>query len=326
MRTARRGRLLKWVTRLPSAGMKAFSFHRSFAQLALWSVLISPPALVVAAGEPTEERFIPNYAAGEAYYLWSTRADFESGTAASVQMQKAGLKVPVPVFSNENSRLTLGAHLRWNELDFEGGSQLDGSLDLYRLQLPFDFWHSFNERWKAWGRVEPGLFTDFEDVDDDAFAVTVLALASHQFTPEFSAAFGVYYSRDLGEDRVLPALGVIWKPGPHWNVGLTFPRASVAYAPTTNWLFSLYVAPGGAGWSITDGATGENRRLNYTSWRAAVSAEYQFAGIGPAKLWGFLAGGIQFGQELELKAGDATLLETDLEHGRFITGGLRLRF
>ncbi len=306
--------------------MKIFSLLRPMGRLPAWSVLLGLPAVAVAADEPTEERFIPNFAAGEAYYLWSTRADFESGPDASLQMQEAGFKVPVPVFSNQDSRLTLGAHLRWNELDFEGGSLLDRSLDLYRLQLPFDFWHSFNERWKAWGRVEPGLFTDFEDVDEDAFAVTVLALASYQFTPEFSAAFGGYYSRDLGDDRVLPALGLIWKPGPHWNVGLTFPRASVAYAPTTDWLFSLYVAPGGAGWSITDEATGESRRLNYTSWRAAVSAEYQFAEVGPAKLWGFLGGGIQFGQELELKDGDTTLLDADLEHGRFITGGLRLRF
>ena len=318
------------LAQLPNAvtvrRMKVFSWLCPFGRLPAWSVLLVLSAVAVAAEEPTEERFIPNYAAGEAYYLWSTRADFESGAGASLQMQEAGFKVPVPVFSNETSRLTLGAHLRWNELDFEGGSLLAGSLELYRLQLPFDFWHSFNERWKAWGRVEPGLFTDFEDVDGDAFAVTVLALASYQFTPEFSAAFGGYYSRDLGEDRVLPALGLIWKPGPHWNVGLTFPRASVAYAPTSDWLFSAFVVPGGAGWSIADEATGENRRLNYTSWRAAVSAEYQFAGVGPAKLWGFLAGGIQFGQELELKEGGTTLLETDLAAGQFITTGIRLRF
>jgi hypothetical protein len=127
----------------------------------------------------------------------------------------------VPVFSNERSRLTAGVQWRWNGLDFEHSPTFSDSLDLYRLQLPIDFWHSFDDRWKAWGRVEPGLFTDFENIDGDAFAVTVLALGSYQLTEQFSAAFGVYYSRDLGEDRVLPTLGVIWKPDPHWNVGLT---------------------------------------------------------------------------------------------------------
>lgn len=283
-------------------------------------------AAAAAADEPTEERFIPNYAAGDAYFLWSTPADLDSPAGASLQVQEAGVRVPVPVFSNESSRLTAGVHLRWTELNFDGAPVFDGVRDLYRVQVPFDFWHSFNERWKAWGRVEPGLFTDFEEVDDEAFAVTVLALASYQFTAGFSAAFGVYYSRDLGEDQVLPALGMIWKPDPHWNIGLTFPRASVAYAPTADWLFSIYVAPGGAGWSITDEATGANQRLNYQNWRAAIGAEYQFAEVGPATLWGFLAGGIQFGQELELKEGDATTVATDLENGQFVTGGLRLRF
>ena len=306
--------------------MKANSTISKFVWVLLLPAILALPLALNAAEEPTEERFIPNYAAGDVYYLWSTRTDLESVAGATLQVQEAGFKAPVPVFSNERSRLTAGMQLRWNGLDFERSPTFGDSLDLYRLQLPIDFWHSFDDRWKAWGRVEPGLFTDFENIDGDAFAVTVLAVGSYQFTAQFSAAFGVYYSRDLGEDRVLPALGVIWKPDPHWNVGLTFPRASVSYAPTSTWLFSAFAGPGGAGWSVTDSATGENRRLNYKSWRAAVGAEYQFAKVGPAGLWVFLAGGYQFGQELEIKDGDTTLLETDLQDGQFVTGGIRLRF
>ena len=207
--------------------MIADSTISKFAGVLFLHAIMCMPLAATAAGEPTEERFIPNYAAGDTYYLWSTRTDLESVAGATVQVQEAGFKAPVPVFSNERSRLTAGVQLRWNGLDFEHASTVGDSLNLYRLQLPIDFWHSFNDRWKAWGRVEPGLFTDFENVDGDAFAVTVLALGSYQFTHQFSAAFGVYYSRDLGEDEVLPALGVIWKPDPHWNVGLTFPRATV---------------------------------------------------------------------------------------------------
>ncbi len=292
----------------------------------LLHTVLGLPWAVTAAEEPTVERFIPNFAAGEAYYLWSTRTDLESVAGATVQVQEAGFKSLVPVYSNERSRLTAGVQLRWNQLDFERSPTLGDSLDLYRLQLPIDFWHSFNDRWKAWGRVEPGLFTDFEHVDGDAFAVTVLALGSYQFTPQFSTAFGVYYSRDLGEDQLLPALGVIWKPDPHWNVGLTFPRATVSYAPTPTWLFSAFAGPGGAGWSVADPATGDNRRLNYKSWRGGLGAEYQFAKVGPAGLWVFLAGGYLFRQELEIKNGDTSRLETDLGDGQFVTGGIRLRF
>ena len=269
----------------------------------LLHAILALPLAVIAAEEPTEERFIPNYAAGDAYYLWSTRTDLESVAGATLQVQEAGFKAPVPVFSNERSRLTAGVQLRWNGLDFERSPTFGDSLDLYRLQLPIDFWHSFDDRWKAWGRVEPGLFTDFENIDGDAFAVTVLALGSYQFTAQFSAAFGVYYSRDLGEDRVLPALGVIWKPDPHWNVGLTFPRASVSYAPTSTWLFSAFAGPGGAGWSVTDSATGENRRLNYKSWRAAIGAEYQFAKVGPAKSGSSLPGAMSLVRNWRSKTG-----------------------
>lgn len=284
-------------------------------------------ALTATATEtPTEERFIPNYAAGDAYYIWATRTDLESVPGASLQVQGAGIKAPVSLFNNEDTRITAGLHFRWNELNFDGSPVLDESVDVYRVQLPLDFWHSFNERWKAWGRLEPGLFSDFENVNEDAFAVTVLALASYQITPKFSTAFGVYYSRDLGEDRVLPALGFIWKPNAHWNLGLTFPRASIAYAPTADWLFTAYAAPGGAGWSINDTATGERRRLNYKCWRVGISTEHSIATVGPATLWVFATGGWQVGQELEVENNAGTLLKTDLEHGQFISGGVRLRF
>ena len=85
-------------------------------------------------------------------------------------------------------------------------------------------------------------------------------------------------------------------------------------------------APGGAGWSVQDAATGDQRRLNYRSWRAGLGVEYQFGEAGPAKFWVFAAGGIQFGQELEWKDGGDTLLESDLANGQFLSGGLRLRF
>jgi hypothetical protein len=125
---------------------------------------------------------------------------------------------------------------------------------------------------------------------------------------------------------VLPALGVIWRPDPHWSVGLTFPRASIAYAPTTRWLFTLSASPGGAGWNIKDPATVDNVRLNYKSWRAALGAEHQFAQSGPAKFWLFVAGGWQFGQEIQFENDDLTLFESDLEDGQFVSGGLRMRF
>jgi hypothetical protein len=290
------------------------------------SLMLLSALVLGAAEDSTEERFIPNYAAGDFYYLWSTRADLDTPSGSSLQVQEAGLKVPVPLYSNEHTRLTAGVNLRWNGLDFDGAPSFSDSLNLYRVQVPFDFWHSFNDRWKAWGRIEPGLFTDFKRLDEDAFAVTVLALASYQFRPELSGAFGVYYSRDLGEDQVLPALGVIWKPDPHWNIGLTFPRASVACAPNSRWLLSASVAPGGSGWSVTDETTGENVRLNYKSWRAALGAEFQFAETGPAKFWVFVAGGWQFGQEVQLEDHHTTLFETDMEDSQFVTAGVRLRF
>lgn len=283
--------------------------------------------MATAEAERTEERFIPNYAAGEIYYLWVAPADLDATPGAGLQVHETAIKAPVPIWLAADTRITAGLHWRWNRLDFSGSPTFPAALNLHRVQVPLDFWHSFNDRWKAWGRVEPGLFTDFDNVNHQALAVTVLALGSYQFTPEFSAAFGLYYSRDLGDDRLLPALGAIWKPNRHWNIGLTYPRASVSYAPDPTWLLNLSIAPGGAGWSLADPTTGADRRLNYENWRVTWAVEHEFVHVFPARLWVFGGIGLQFGQELELKDGnDVTLFTTELEAAPFVTAGVRLRF
>jgi len=288
--------------------------------------VLAAPWAAPAVEESSSERFIPRPAAGEVYYLWSSRAAFTSVGSGSVQVQEAGARAPVVLFEKAQTRFSAGVDWRWNRLDFHDSPALRGARDLYRLQVPLDVWQTFADRWKAWCRVEPGMFTDLENIGGDAFAVTVLALGSYQFTPAFSVAFGVYYSRDLGEDRVLPALGVVWQPDPHWRIDLTFPRASLSYAPTGRWVFTAALRPGGAGWSITDPATGDRRRLNYKSWHAAITAECEIATVGAVNCWAFLTAGYQFGQKVTLKDGDTELFETDLEAGQFVSAGLRTRF
>jgi hypothetical protein len=118
-----------------------------------------------------------------------------------------------PVWMTERSRLTAGVRYRYNRLDFDGANPFaDGDLDLHRLQIPVNFWHSFHEQWKLWAGAEPGLFTDFGHVNGDDFALTALAVGAYEFTPAWTVSFGGYYSRDLGEDQLLPVLGVIWRP------------------------------------------------------------------------------------------------------------------
>lgn len=276
-----------------------------------------------SAADSTEESFIPNFAIGGSYFSWTGDSDFSNG-GGSVSQYEFGVDANAPIVMRDSFRLTAGVQYRFNNLEFTGAPLPLGnqSFDLHRVDVPFNFWKDFNRKWKMWIRLQPGWYSDFETMSSDDFILTSLALLSYQLNESTKVAFGAFYSRDLGEERVLPALGVIFEPNPHWSLALTFPRIELAYAPADNWLFTGRAVLSGAGWNITDPAGGTaDVDLNYKSIRVGVGAEHNFAG----PWWGYLDAGVQLGQEIEIEGPNYTF-QQDLDTAAFVTGGAKVRF
>jgi hypothetical protein len=220
------------------------------------------------ANEPAraEESFIPNFSVGGASYSQSGRADLKDGSG-SLQRSEAEASGNLPIFFGENFRLMGGLEYRWTQFDFESAF-LSPSLDLYSIQLPFNLWADISDRWKLWVRLQPGLQSDLEDISEDDFILMSLALASYQWNDWLTVAFGGFYSRDLGEERLLPAFGLILRSNPHWSLALTFPRLEFAYAPNADWLLTASTILSGGGWNITDPTGGPDINLYYQAVRA----------------------------------------------------------
>lgn len=275
------------------------------------------------AEERTEESFIPNYAVGNTYYTWSDDADF-SNAPGSFSQEEFGFEANVPVIMRDGFRLTAGVKYRQNNLKFSGAPLPFGttSLDLHRVDVPFNLWKDFNQRWKMWIRLQPGWYSDFETMNSDDFILTSLALLSYQWNDTTKVAFGAYYSRDLGEERILPAVGFIFEPDPHWSIALTFPRAELAYAPSEDWLFTGRALLNGAGWNITNPTgAGPDVDLNYRAIQVGLGIDRRISG----PWWAYLSGGMQVGQEIEIEGG-AIPFQQDLESSAFLTGGIKVRF
>lgn len=286
------------------------------------SVLLSPQA-VGAEEERTEESFIPNFAVAGSYFSWGGESDFSNG-AGSFSNNEFGFSANVPIVMRDGFRLTAGVGYRRNQLDFSGAPFPFGtrSLALDRLDIPFNVWKDFNDRWKMWVRVQPGWYSDFGTVTSDDFILTSLALLSYQLNEKTRVAFGAYYSRDLGEERVLPAIGFIFEPDPHWSLALTFPRAELSYAPNEDLLFTARALLSGAGWNVRDpGGSGRDVDLNYRSIRVGGGVDARLSG----PWWAYVDAGIQVGQELTIE-GAPYIFEQDLESSAYATGGIRLRF
>lgn len=293
----------------------------------LLSSLLSAPFAFAGEGEGdrdgAEESFIPNYAVATSYFSWSGDADF-SDAAGGFSQREAGFEANVPVLAREGYRFTAGVQYRWNQFDFSGapGPLGSKSFDLDRVDLPMNLWKDFDRRWKMWVRLQPGWYSDLGTVNSDDFILTSLALLSYQWTDTTRVAFGGYYSRDLGEERLLPALGFIFEPNAHWSLALTFPRVELAYAPSEDLLFTARGLLSGAGWNIADPAGGLNDvDLNYKSIRVGVGVDRRLTG----PWWAYIDAGIQLAQEIEI-TGAPYQFQQDLDNSAYVTGGVKVRF
>lgn len=294
----------------------------SFRTSALLAITLSG-AIPALAQEPTEEFFIPNFAVASAYYSWSADTDF-SDTAGSMGMEEAGVGADLPLFMGERLKVTAGFMYRWNQFDFSGAPEplASRTFDLHRLDIPFNVWADLSERWKLWLRLQPGLYSDFDNLDSEDFTLTSLAVLSYQWNEWLKVAFGAFYSRETGDARILPALGFIIEPDPHWSLALTFPRVELVYAPTPDWLLTARAVLSGGGWNISDplgGATDVD--LNYQAVRLGLGVDRRLV----RNWWAYLEGGVQVAQEIEIQ-GAGYDFATDLDPNAYFATGVRLRF
>ena len=284
--------------------------------------LLGSIPLFAMADERVEDSFIPNYAVGNTYFTWTGDADF-TDVPGSVSQQEFGFEANVPVIMRDSYRLTAGVQYRQNNLKFTGAPFPFGSttLDLYRVDVPFNFWKDINQKWKLWVSLRPGWYSDFENVNSDDFILTSLALFSYQWTDTTKLAFGAFYSRDLGEERVLPAIGVIYEPDQHWSLAVTFPRLQAVYAPNEDWLFTGRGVLNGSGWNIANPAgAGPDVQLEYSAIQAGFGIDRRISG----PWWAYVDGGVQFGQEIKLEG--AVPFEQDLDSAAFVSAGIKVRF
>jgi hypothetical protein len=299
--------------------MPAFSRLSSALGFSFLGLLHAP---LLAQEGTVEKSFIPNYSIGSLGYAVIGDSDFDDGDG-SLSQDQYDAELLAPISLQDEWKLTAGVRYRLNTLDF-GGRELPfaNSLDLHRLEVPFNLWIDYSDRWNFWFRASPGLYSDFDSISSDAFTFSALALGSYQWTETLSVAVGGYYSRDLGSEKLLPAAGFIWKPDPHWSLALTVPRIELAYAPTRDWLLAARAYPSGGGWNISGVDGDENADLNLSSVRAGLGVERRLFG----KVWGSVDGGLQFAQELELEGSGRSDFTEDLDDSWFVNFGIKLRF
>lgn len=152
---------------------------------------------------------------------------------------------------------------------------LDLPAELYDYSLGASWMRPLAERWMLRLTASAALATDGQNTSSDAWQFRGGLFAIHRRNEQWTWILGALA---LGRNDlpVVPAVGAIWQPQPHWRFDLTFPR------PRANWLVIdsgprqqwVYLGAGleGNTWGI-ERAGGVKDQVTYRDWRVLLGWE-----------------------------------------------------
>lgn len=204
-----------------------------FTLLALLPALL-PAQTITAPGGP-----------GPAF-AWSTdfsvsgKSAIAEGTRAlgDIRHHFAAAEATTTVVLGKESALILGGS--WRRFDFSG-SRADAPESLTALALKVGYARQLAPQWSLRAEIDPGLYSDFEDVSGDDFNAPFGLRLLYAQSRELQWGFALFVD-PRGSNPVIGGVGARWVFAPDWTLLFFLPEPRVEYAlsPTV----SLYAGAG----------------------------------------------------------------------------------
>jgi hypothetical protein len=251
--------------------------------------------------------------------------DFEMSLQDDVgaySMQEFRASVPLPPVITDTFILIAGLNYRLFEADVST-HVLDANLDLHTLRLPLQAaWLSPSSPWMIIAYAEPGLSTDFSDVNSDSFDLSVAIGAGYRFSPNFMLALGVGYSRNYGDNDVLPAFALLWRPSDHFLLTASPDGVVPEWRISDDWRLKLRLDLIGGRWTIDEGDS-QARVLRLQGASASLLLEHRLF----KECWLTVGAGLNTLANLRLEDEDGSqLLDSDLDEALVLRSGLKWKF
>ena len=148
---------------------------------------------------------------------------------------------------------------------------------VYDAYLDFMWLPKLSDRWMGILAVTPGVYSDFDALQNDAYRTKAKALLRYDWVPDrVQVLVGVLYLNRFTFNW-LPAGGIIWDPHDDVHLEIVFPRPKFAYRFTASALHEdwAYVAGefGGDTYSIRSGAEETWDMIEIVDWRVFAGIE-----------------------------------------------------
>ncbi len=215
-----------------------------------------------------------------------------------------------PMFGNIETPLlvTPGFQTDWFQGPVSGPGGPDLPPRVYAAYLDFAWFPHCNDWLGAELGLQPGVWTDFHNVNSDSLRILGRALGTVALSPTLDVRFGVIYL-DRVDIKILPAGGFYYRPTPDWDMYLVFPNPKVRKFLTaignTKWYGYAAGEYGGGSWTVE--RENIDDRIDYNDIRVIGGLEWETQ----THIRGHLELGYVFDREIVFVSGDPPSFKPD---------------
>ncbi|QDT61492.1 hypothetical protein SV7mr_40280 [Stieleria bergensis] len=247
------------------------------------------------------------------------------GEADDVSLTRYATRVTMPTypfFGPPPPMINVG----FSYTDLNAPAALDLPTDLYETSLTASWIRKWNQRWSFRFSAGTAFATDSHNESGDSWQFRGSAFAMYQPNERWNWTFGAL-ALGRNDIPVLPAVGLIYQPGPDCRLDLIFPRPRLAYRLVQNgdreqW---AYIGTGFSGgtWGYRQ-QNGTDDQITYRDWLAVVGWE-STPRLAPGIPFAFgrrvnFEVGYAFGRRFEFERGRADI---DLPGAATLRGSVR---
>lgn len=236
-------------------------------------------------------------------------------------MHEAEITVPLSPVQRSQFYLLSYLYYRYYQMDVDTLG-LSGEFDLHTLRVPIQAaWLSADSPWFVYVFAEPGVSSDSDTINRDSFDISASVDVGYRFSSRLVLAIGVYYTRDYGDDLLLPSIGLLWAPNDLFSLNITPEGVISTFKYSDDWRIKLKAIPYGGRW-IVDNNNGRER-IELMGAKVGVDIEHRFY----KQAWLSVGAGANVFSNLHVDdANGREVLNCDLEPGLYVTAGLHWTF
>lgn len=122
--------------------------------------------------------------------------------------------------------------------------------ELNSVSASISYTHVASPTWIFMGRVGAGSHVTDTDLLSEGWAANAMAMAIYNRSKTLTYMFGLVYSSNMEDLRVLPIFGLNWRPAPKWSIAVGFPKTGATYHFTRAFSLGLGFSGGGGSYYV----------------------------------------------------------------------------